>query len=92
LLARHQHRDSDLKNALEVCLLRLGDFDAALTLYRQLLGVGEQFTITGRLKNWANFATGLLVSGNIEAGLNVLAQYERDGGEIPEPLRARLRD
>lgn len=69
-------KDLESKNAKGVCLLRLGQYEAAVSLYREI--VFKQGCVWVRpevpTEYKVNFATALLLSGRNEGGLNVLSQ------------------
>ena len=77
-----------VENARGVCLMRLGHAEKAVPIYRMLLlsgGVTLREDAPETFK--ANFATALMLSGNIDGGLAVLGEL----GKSTNPAVARLR-
>ncbi len=66
---------NELRNAMGVCLLRRGQYDKAIELYRLLVLNNGAVTIKNGVPDTyrCNFATALLLSGNIHGCLTMLA-------------------
>ncbi|GAA4421599.1 hypothetical protein [Bremerella cremea] len=81
-----------LKNAKGVCLLRLGKFDAAVTLYREIVFNAGCVWVRPEVPIFfkVNFATALVLSGNIDGGSNILAQSMDENNEAARRLRSCL--
>ncbi|MEW4453472.1 hypothetical protein AB1L30_12425 [Bremerella sp. JC817] len=79
-----------LKNAKGVCLLRLGKFDAAVPLYREIVFNAGCVWVRPEVPTFykVNFATALILSGNIDGGSNILAQSMDENNEAALRLQA----
>lgn len=88
LVSHRDFSDPYLKNAAGVCLLRLGKYAEAVTLFRSLALAANQVNLRPEapLHFKTNFATALLLSGHLRGCEDVLAEL----GEDDHPLVARL--
>jgi len=93
LLGRGAQRGPQADNARGVCLLRLGRYDEAVRIFRDLLFPAGAFTIPEDAPTaWrVNYVTSLLLSGNITVGLSVLAEVPDRRHPAVVKLRAGLR-
>jgi hypothetical protein len=76
--------DPVLANARGVCLMRMGMYDDSVALYRWLvLNPGQSLVRRDRPAYFkTNFATALLVAGNVDGCLHVLHQIHEDSPRI----------
>ena len=81
-----------VKNAHAVCLLRLGQAEPAIRLLRQLVLPNEVFSIPPDIPDTykLNFATALLMEGNIDGCLNALSALKNRDHPTAKKLRAAL--
>jgi hypothetical protein len=88
LVSHRDFCDPELKNAAGVCLLRLGKYAEAVTLFRSLALAANQVNLRpdAPLHFKTNFATALLLSGHLRGCEDVLAELHDDD----HPLVARL--
>jgi len=84
--------DRYLENARGVCLLRLGRAADAVDLYRALLVDGETLflDLEAPPSFLINFATALLLSGNVDGCGSTLKELERDADPAVIALRAAV--
>lgn len=84
LLERVADGSPAVRNARGVCLMRLGQIDQAVTLYRDLLLQDGSVVVAPRApaRFKANYATALLLAGNAGGGLEVLSSL--NGETWPE--------
>jgi len=75
---------NELRNAQGVCLLRRGEYEKAIELYRNLVLNSGAVTVKQQAPDVyrRNFATALLLSGNVHGCLSMLADLRapQDGG------------
>jgi len=81
-----------VKNAHAVCLLRLGQAEPAIRLLRQLVLPNEVFSIPPDIPDTykLNFATALLMEGNIDGCLNALSALQNRDHPTAKALRSAL--
>ncbi|MEW4565225.1 hypothetical protein AB1K70_22060 [Bremerella sp. JC770] len=86
-------RDLTLKNAKGVCLLRLGKYDEAVSVYREIVFKQGCVWVRPEIPTIykVNFATALLLAGQIEGGLSVLGQAMDEGHPGVVRLRQSIR-
>ncbi len=93
LLARSRAGSPWAVNATGVCLLRLGDVRGAIELFRGLVlapgGLVLRRDVPTAFKT--NFATALLLDGNVAGCISVLAEVREEGHPAVRRLRAALR-
>ncbi|MFN3152940.1 tetratricopeptide repeat protein [Bremerella sp.] len=82
--------DVVLKNAKGVCLLRLGHYAAAVNLYRELVFKPGCVWVRPDVPTVykVNFATALLLAGNLEGGTSILGQAMDENHPGVKRLRA----
>lgn len=79
------------RNARGVCLLRLGDAHAAVETLRSLVVSGHLGLKPDALLAYKiNFATALLMSGNINGGLTILGDIRDEQSVAVQKLRAAI--
>ncbi len=87
-LLRSAGRDTSVRNTLGVCLLRLGQVDEALSVFRQFVllpgNVTERPDISNACKR--NFATALLLKGSPSGALTVIQETR----EANHPMAVRI--
>lgn len=86
-------RDLQVRNTLGVCLMRLGEFEQAVQVYRQLVlmpgSVTERAEISDVYKR--NFATALLLRGFPSGALEVLASMHDSESLMSARIRASIK-
>jgi hypothetical protein len=92
LLAGYKTPSGWLTNARAVCLMRLGEPQRAVDLLRGLV-VGTALSLRSDVPPYfkTNFATALLLSGNLEGCLSALADVRDEGHEQVRQLRDAIR-
>jgi hypothetical protein len=82
-----------LGNALGVCLLRLGDAEQAIQVYRGLLFADGGLSLSRSAPTTfkANFATAMLMKNNVSGCLDVLSETEEKQHPAVQQLRAAIR-
>ena len=86
-LLRSKDRSPWVENARAVCLMRLGEPDKAIALYRgMLLRSGVLIREDAPPVFVANFATALLLAGNLPGAISTLGELPQ---EAPEADRLR---
>jgi hypothetical protein len=91
LLARSKAHLGWSTNATGVCLLRLGQADRAVELFRNLVLSGSLFLRPDVPTAWkVNFATALLMADNLGGCLQLLAEIEEQDHPGVRRLRAAL--
>ncbi|MFG0262529.1 MAG: tetratricopeptide repeat protein [Novipirellula sp. JB048] len=87
-LLRSAGRDTSVRNTLGVCLLRLGQIDEALAVFRQFVlvpgGVTERSDVSNLCRR--NFATALLLKGSPSGALAVIQETR----EPNHPMAVRI--
>lgn len=87
-LSRATTPSPDVSNARAVCLMRLGHCERAVAVYQEmLLKGGVTVDPKAPVKHVVNFATALLLAGNVAGGISVLD----DLGRTDHPGALRLR-
>lgn len=83
-------QDVMLKNAKGVCLLRLGNYAAAVNLYREIVFKPGCVWVRPDVPTVykVNFATALLLTGNLEGGISILGQTLDESHPGVQRLRA----
>lgn len=90
LLARSKVHAPWSTNAIGVCLLRLGQADRAVELFRNLVLSGSLFLRSDVPAAWmVNFATALLMADNLAGCVRLLAEIQEDHPAV-QRLRAAL--
>lgn len=91
---RSAGRDVRLHNAIGVCLLRIGRYDEAVRIFRDLALAPGTVRLKTELPLTAqvNFATALLLTGQRIGCLEVLAQIGQDAEPAVQRLRAVIRE
>ena len=93
LLARGKVQSPWATNATGVCLLRLGQADRAVELFRPLVLAGSLFVRPDVPTAWkVNFATALLLTDNLSGCVEVLADIQEEDHPGVQRLRAALRE
>jgi hypothetical protein len=77
-------------NAIGVCLLRLGEGELARDVFRRLVGSGMALRPDAPLVFKTNYATALLVTGGISAGLDVMAELHGEEDETVRRLQSAI--
>lgn len=91
LLARSKVHSPWSTNATGVCLLRLGQADRAVELFRNLVLSGSLFLRPDVPTAWkVNFATALLMVNNLEGCVQLLAEIQEEDHPGVQRLRAAL--
>ncbi len=91
LLARSKAHAPWSTNATGVCLLRLGQADRAVELFRNLVLSGSLFLRPDVPTAWkVNFATALLMADNLAGCVRLLAEIEEEDHPGVQRLRAAL--
>jgi hypothetical protein len=91
LLARSKVHLPWSTNATGVCLLRLGQADRAVELFRNLVLSGSLFLRPDVPTAWkVNFATALLMADNLAGCVRLLAEIEEEDHPGVQRLRAAL--
>ncbi|MCG3180050.1 MAG: hypothetical protein BIFFINMI_02404 [Phycisphaerae bacterium] len=87
-LSKARGAEPAVENARGVCLMRLGRVDEALELYRRLLYPrgGLQIAPGASPKVLANFATALMLTGNLSGCVETL-----DAADAADPAVVRVR-
>lgn len=85
--------DIALKNAKGVCLLRLGQYAAAVSLFREIVFKAGCVWVRPDAPTCCkvNFATSLLLTGNMEGGIDVLREAVDESFPAVQRLRMCLR-
>ena len=92
LLARSKDHSPWSTNATGVCLLRLGQADRAVELFRNLVLSGGLFLRPDVPTAWkVNFATALLMADNLAGCVRLLAEIQEEDHPGVQRLRAALR-
>ena len=92
VLARSKVHPPWSTNAIAVCLLRLGQADRAVELFRNLVLSGNLFLRPDVPTAWkVNFATALLMSGNLSGCVQLLGDIREEDHPGVQRLRAALR-
>lgn len=88
-LRAEKNRSPALQNALGVCLLRLGEVEKAIDLYRGLVIAGDTVVMRSDAPTVfkTNFATALLLMGNVAGCVATLDEIK--GPEHPAVARLR---
>jgi hypothetical protein len=83
------HSDAPTRNALGVCLMRMGRSEEAVRIYRTLIldSTGLFFRDQVPTVFKTNFAFALMLSGRIEGGINILTELKDDEHPSVQPLR-----
>src|SRR5579884_964758 len=93
LLARSKLASPWATNATGVCLLRLGEAERAIALFRNLLLSGGLFVRPEVPTAWKiNFATALLLTDNAAGCVRLLAEIQEEDHPGVQRLRAAIRD
>jgi hypothetical protein len=93
LLARNKDQTPWLTNATGVCLLRLGEADRAVELFRNLVLSGSLFLRPDVPTAWkVNFATALLMANNLYGCIRVLGEIREEHHPGVQRLRAALQE
>lgn len=89
LLLYQSSRPPQLQNALGVCWMRMGETEKAVELYRGMVlsGGGVCFRPDALPRAMTNYATALLLSGNVAGCLSAL--QENNSGSSAEAARLR---
>lgn len=91
LLARSKAHAPGSTNATAVCLLRLGQADRAVELFRNLVLSGSLFLRLDVPTAWkVNFATALLMANNLGGCVRLLAEIQEEDHPGVQLLRAAL--
>ncbi|HNQ23192.1 MAG TPA: hypothetical protein PKK06_08875 [Phycisphaerae bacterium] len=94
LVERVRAPSAPLRNARGVCLMRLGEFDKAVEAYREFMlldgGVCMRSDLPPVCKT--NFATALLLTGNLPGCLATLSEVEDQQDAQVMKIRAALAD
>jgi Flp pilus assembly protein TadD len=92
LLARSKARSPWSTNATGVCLLRLGQADRAVELFRNLVLSGGLFLRPEVPTAWkVNFAAALLLTDNLAGCVRLLAEIQEEHHPGVRRLRAAIR-
>jgi hypothetical protein len=93
LLTRQKGNDPAIKNALGVCLMRMGSLQPALSLLRSLVIASNGVTLSNSApKSFKiNYATALLLNGQITGCAEVLAEIHDDADPAVQQLRGEIR-
>ena len=85
--------DIALKNAKGVCLLRLGQYPAAISLFREMVFKSGCSWVRPDVPTYCkvNFATALLLSGNFAGGTEILGEAMDESAPAVTRMRACLR-
>lgn len=90
LVSPHANEDMQLANLRGVCLMRSGKAEAAVQAYRTMVlssnGLGFRHDVPVIFK--INFATALLLTGNISGALNAISELHEDRNH---PAAVRLK-
>lgn len=88
LLVREHSEHVLVKNALGVCLLRLGQFDDAVKLFRGIALTGHGIVVRTDVPTIvkSNFATALLLRGEVDGCLSILSESQ----DLQHPSVIRL--
>jgi predicted Zn-dependent protease len=93
LLARSKADSPWATNATGVCLLRLGQADRAVELFRNLVLSGGLFLRREVPTAWkVNFATALLMADNLAGGVRLLGEIQDEDHPGVRRLRAALQN
>lgn len=81
-----------LRNAMGVCLMRAGKPQAAVEVYRDLLVIpgGVSLKLDAPLLHKVNYATALLLAGNVSGCRTILDDLRNDGHPSVARLRAAI--
>ena len=92
-IQRSGQRSRDVENARGVCLLRLGKCDQAFALFRDLVFPAGSFSIDPQtpIVFRTNYATALLLTGNVMVGQSILAQIEDKQHPAVVKLRSAIK-
>lgn len=92
VLARTKVQSPWSTNAIAVCLLRLGQTDRAIELFRSLVLSGSLFLRRDVPTAWkANFATALLMANNLFGCIQVLRDIQDEHDPNVQRLRGVIR-
>jgi hypothetical protein len=93
LLARSGPPTPQLTNALGVCLLRLGEAERAVDVFRGLVLTPGTVCLRpdAAAEHKCNFAAALLAAGNVAGGLRALDEVGDEGRPAVARLRAAVR-
>lgn len=87
VIAKFGANSAEMRNAYGVCLMRAGDLDKAIETYRGLcVGEGVNLRSDAPPVHLTNFATALLLKGNLTGCLDILHHLQGS----PHPAAARL--
>ena len=94
VLNAHSEASEELRNARGVCLMRLGHYEEALSLYRMLVLMPGSIWMRPEtpLHFKTNFATALLLAGLHNGALEVLHAINQEDDPTVQKLRAALRE
>ncbi len=91
VLARSKVHSPWSTNALAVCLLRLGQAEQAVELFRNLVLSGSLFLRSDLPTTWkVNFATTLLMADNLVGCNRLLGEIQDEGHPSVQRLRSAL--
>jgi len=93
LLTRQKGNDPAIKNALGVCLMRMGSLQPALSLLRGLVIASNGVTLSSSAPTSfkLNYATALLLNGQITGCSEVLAEIHDNADPTVQQLRGEIR-
>lgn len=85
--------NTELRNARGVCLLRLGCYTEAIQWYRATLLRSGSITMRSDLPTYlkTNFATALLLAGQIEGCISALTEAQDDRNPVVVRLQSNLK-